>query len=262
VVVGNGLLGASVGSPDPALRVSNLRSAATEVRFTLTVDESASLGPHGFTLSSSLGSAGFTLTVKPAAPLLVANPSPVVLAPNGDSAEILLTLGNADDIDHHVELAVTDPTLAAVSASALDLPAGETEARVVVTSGVLGSTVLDLPSAALDRVRVGIFVTEEGPGERFRVARPAGVLRQVPGVIMGPLLVAPNVGVVRATAPAVSPSGPFVAPPVGVVRAPPPTVTPSGPFVAPSVGVVRATAPTVTPSGPFVAPAVGVLKEP
>ncbi|MDS4060340.1 MAG: RHS repeat domain-containing protein, partial [Candidatus Contendobacter sp.] len=218
VVSGTGLLGATVTTADPGLRVTGLRSAQAEVSFDLAVAETVPLGAHLFTLSSPTGTAGFNLTVKPALPTVAVTPSPVVLPPGG-TQDLRISLSGPDVEDHQLAPTVTDPTVATVPTAALDFPAGQTEASLTVTGGALGNTILDLASATLESVKVGIFVSrDEGPGDRMRLAKSVGVLRERPA--------------------AGQPIGPFVAPDVGVLREPPAAGQPIGPFVAPDVGVL------------------------
>jgi YD repeat-containing protein len=242
-VSGTDLLGATVITTVDGIHITDLQSTATGVTFLLTVDDGVTLGPQPFTISSSTGSVGFNLNVQPALPRIIVTPSPVVLAP-GETANLRVSLSNADQKNYQLALTIGDPSVATLSATALDFPAGQTEATVNVTAVGHGSTFVDLTAAALAPVKSGIYISEnEPPGDRMRIAKSVGVVRQV----------AP---------PAPPPVGPFTAHGVGVFRqTAPPAPPPVGPFTAHGVGVVRESqAATPQPIGPFIAPEVGVLR--
>jgi YD repeat-containing protein len=223
VVTGADLLGATVIAAGDGLHITDLRSTATEITFLLTVDDGVTLGPQPFTLSSSTGSAGFSLDVRPVLPSVIASPATLILSPGGQSVELKVTLSSPDIQDHRLALTITDPAVASISAATLNFPAGQTQASLTVTSGALGNTVLDLASATLKPVKVGIYVTKgEGsgddyPGERLRFSAQVGVTRQ-PQMLTQPI-------------------GPFISPAVGVTRQPQMLTQPIGPFISPAVGV-------------------------
>ena len=198
-VLGSGLAGAALASPDAGLRISDVRAKDQEVDFVLTVAETVPLGPQSFTLSSSTGSSSFRITIKPVLPRIQVKPSLVVLEPGG-AVQLAVTLSSSDLEAHHIDLTISNASVASVSSAALDIPAGQTQAEgtVTVTALALGNAVLDLSSATLAQARAGIWVTTEGPGERLRTTPPVGVVRDGTGTG--------------------APSGPFAARPVGVVR--------------------------------------------
>jgi YD repeat-containing protein len=199
VVSGTDLFGATVTATDPGLHITGLRPSGTTVSFDLLADETVSLGAQPFSLSFSTGTAAFSLTVRPALPQIIVAPSPVVLAP-GETVPLAVSLSNADQEDHRVALTVGDPAVAAISAAALDFPAGQTEATVTVTAVGRGNSFVDLIAAALAPARSGIHVPEDGPpGDRMRIANFVGVIRET-------------------VAPAPQPVGPFLAPNVGVFK--------------------------------------------
>jgi YD repeat-containing protein len=218
------LAGTQIGSPHPALDVSGLRSTASLLSFILTPGESAPLGAQSFSVANAFGSTAFVLTVEPALPALVADPSPVVLLPLGQQ-QVTLRLSSPDQVAHTATLTVANPALAVVSPATIQFAPGQTEATATITAVALGNTALNIGSATLDGRPVGIFVTTPAPaGPATRYAPSVGVLRQAaPNAGTRPLgpVVAPNVGVERAFSPSVGQSRtvtPLIAPNVGVER--------------------------------------------
>jgi YD repeat-containing protein len=262
VVTGTDLLGATVTSADPGLRITGLRSSATEVSFDLLPASTVPIGAQPFTLSSSTGSAGFSLTVKPELPRVIATPATVILSPGGQTMGLSLALSNADVDAHRLALTVTDPAVASISAVTLDFPAGQTHASLTVTSGALGTSVLDLASATLAPAKVGIFVSGGGgAGDQLRLSAQVGITREPQALTQpaGPFASA-AVGVIREPQTLTQPAGPFTSAAVGVTREPQALTQPTGPFASAAVGVIREPQTLVEPAGPFVSPAVGVDK--
>lgn len=263
-ITGAQLTGARIVSPDAALDVSGLTTAAGRVSFTLSAAADAALGLRPFTLLTATGSTSFALSVNPALPQITLSPAVVVLAPAGVQ-EVTLRLSNSDLLAHSITLVAANPVVASVTPAALLLAAGQTEARFSVAAGAIGITRLDLVSATLSGYSLAIHVVAPTAGANTRYAASIGVLRpQTAGAVapIGPLGAA-NVGVLRPQLPGVgAPVGPLVAASVGVLRpAGLGTGMPVGPFAAANVGVLRpAAAGTGMPVGPFAAANVGVLR--
>lgn len=263
VVTGTDLLGATVTAADPGMRITGLRSFATEVSFDLFPDEDVPLGAQLFTLSSSTGSAEFSLTVKPELPRLVATPATVILSPGGSTTEVTLALSSPDVDDHQLTLTMADPAVAALSDATVEFSAGQTQSVLTVTSAERGTSILNLVSATLAPAKVGLFVTDEaGPGDRLRLSSLVGVTREPQALTepAGPFTAA-AVGVMRQPQALAEPAGPFSAAAVGVTREPQALAEPAGPFAAAAVGVNRAPQELTLPAGPFISPAVGVDKD-
>ncbi|MCB1872133.1 MAG: hypothetical protein KDI49_09045 [Gammaproteobacteria bacterium] len=262
IVTGSELLGATITAADPGMRISGLRSSATEVSFDLLPEGDVPLGAQLFTLSSSTGAAQFSLTVAPELPRVVAVPPTLILGPGGQTGALGLSLSHADIDDHRLTLNVGDPAVAGISAVTLEFPAGQTEASLTVTSGALGTTAIDLTSATLPPRKVGVHVTnDEGPGERLRVSSAVGVTREPRALTepAGPFSAA-AVGITREPQLLTEPAGPFTAAAVGITREPQALTQPAGPFSAEAVGITREPQALTEPAGPFGSPAVGVDK--
>lgn len=246
-LTGSRLSGARVATSDPELDISSLTAATTGVSFTLGASAAAALGARVFTVSTSTGNTIFSLMIEPQLPALSFAPSAVTLTA-GQTKEVTITLSNPDSVAHSLSLAITNTAVASVSPASITLSPGQTSAVFSVSAIASGTATLNVGSATLAPMTVGIYVSSAP----FTGASTA---------------YAPLVGVFRPEAPGVgsNPAGPFTAPNVGVFRPEAAGVgsNPAGPFTAPNVGVFRPEAAGSGGSliGPFLAPNVGVQRE-
>ncbi|GEM_PF-3410216 len=267
---GSALLGARVISPSSALAVGNVQPGKNSVSFNLTAEVAAPLGAQNFNLMTNAGSTGFSITVKPLLPAILVSPSPIVLTNNGNAAPYTLSLANVDDVDHIINLAVSDPNTATVDKTSVTIPAGQTNAVINIQGLAIGNTALNLTSPDLTVRSIPVFVPTSyvGPIDGYAVS-----VRVVKQTVSNPIVdqkgpfVAPSVRIVKQVAldPPLNQKGPFVAPTVRVVKqvVTDPAVNQKGPFIAPTVRVVKQVAPdpVVDQRGPFIAPSVQVIKQ-
>lgn len=200
----------------------------------------------------SNGSVGMTIAVGQALPRMSVSPAQLAVPSDGKEHTFSINLTNPDDIDHAVNLAVGDPTMATVTPSMLVIPAGATQVSVTLKGLKLGYSSLSLTSPTLATTSAPVYVTSTldgatvGPlvSPQVRVRRPAEGNALAPGANVGPI-VSPQV---RVTVPATSlvlssgtSVGPMFSSPVRVRRlaegASLPAGTSVGPIVSPQVHV-------------------------
>ncbi len=269
-LAGAALLGARVISPSSTLTVDNVQSGKNSVTFRLTAGVAVPLGAHNFNLITNAGSVGFSLTVKPILPTILISPSPIVLGNDGSAMSFTLSLANMDDVDHTINLAVADPTIATVDKIAVTIPSGQTNASISIAGLAIGNTALNLTSPDLVARSIPVFVPAPyvGPIDGYAVS-----VRVVKQTVSNPIVdqkgpfIAPSVRIVKQVVPdpAVNQKGPFIAPSVRIVKqvVPDPAVNQKGPFVAPTVRIVKQVVPdpAADQRGPFIAPTVQVIKQ-
>ena len=180
VITGTGLTGAHLSTTDPALDISALQTSATRITFDLTVLPTAALGPHLFSLSNAGGSASVQVALNPLLPMLGMSPLPIALASNSLPRNFLVTLSNADNIGHVVSVASADPAIATVSPSSITFLAGQTQAVVSIVPHAMGTTTIDLASAALAATSIHAGVGPVPLGEAVSVTRPLSVYLPAP----------------------------------------------------------------------------------
>jgi len=149
-------------SDSELLRVQNIRATSTEVLFDLTALNDSTLGAHTLTFRTPLGETTAEINVGAQLPGLLVGPSPLALTTNGQLVPISVQLSSADTIDHTINLAVTNPAIADITASSVTILAGETQSTTAVSINAftLGATSLEVTSATLTGTNVSIFVTE------------------------------------------------------------------------------------------------------
>lgn len=263
VIDGSSLQGAQVTVPSGVgLSLSNLQTTPVQVTFTLAASASATVGAQALTVTNPAvanGSAIATITVKHAFPKIVANPSPLVVPPDGNTHAFSLQLTNSDELAHTLNLSVSDPSIASVSPVSVTVPAGESQVMLNMAGLKLGYTVLNVTSPTLAAIAVPVYVTNalnSGASIGPLVSVPVGVDRMVdgntlpPGSVVSPLISRP-VGVERgmdmSSLPAGTTLGPVTARPVGVDRATNTVTLPAGttlgPVLSSPVGVARVLGP-------------------
>ncbi|MCW5631804.1 MAG: RHS repeat protein [Rubrivivax sp.] len=199
VVTGSRFLGGRVLAPEPALEISSVRFDATRLQFTLAARDEAPLGSRTFSVITAGGTAPFAITVQPGLPAIRLTPPILAMAP-ATSQEVVLRLSNEDILPHTLAIVSSDAGVAATSGAAFLLAPGQTEVRFVVTAGAVGTATLNVSSATLASVPLGVHVVGPIPGENLRYSAAIGVARPAPAaaVSVGPLLT-PAVGVTRPT---------------------------------------------------------------
>jgi YD repeat-containing protein len=199
-ITGTGLTGAHVATPDPALDVSNLNVSATQITFTLSALAGAALGAHTLSIRNAGGATSVQLTVNPVLPKLDMSPLPIAVPPTGSGRNFFVTLSSADNVDHVVSLASSNPSRVTVSPANVTFAAGETEKIVTVTGLTAGNAAIDLTSPLLASNSVPVFVTAEFAGITTSFAPPLQVVKeQAPGsasTSFGPFA-SPLVGVAK-----------------------------------------------------------------
>ena len=182
-IIGTGLTGAHVSVADPALDISGLQTSETRVTFNLTVLPNAAVAAHLFSISNAGGSVSVQVAVNPLLPKLGMSPLPIAIALNSAPRNFFVTLSNADNIDHVVSVTSANPAIATVSPSSITFLAGQTEAMVGIAPQAMGTTVIDLTSAALAAVPIHVGVGPTPVGDAMSVTRPLSV--HLPALIPG-----------------------------------------------------------------------------
>lgn len=199
-ITGTGLTGAHVGTPDPALDISGLQVSPTQISFTLTALAAAALGAHTISIGNAGGATSLQLTVNPVLPKLNMSPLPIAVPPTGAGRNFFVTLSSADNIDHVVSLASSNPSRVTVSPASVTFAAGETEKLVTVAGLTAGNAAIDLTSPLLAPNSVPVFVTAEFTGITTSFAPALQVIKQeAPGSVsttFGPF-VSPLVGIAK-----------------------------------------------------------------
>jgi len=199
-ITGTGLTGAHVATPDSALDISGLQVTATQISFTLTAGAAAALGAHAISIGNAGGATSVQLAVNPVLPKLNMSPLPIAVPPTGSGRSFFATLSSADNIDHVVSLASSDPSRVTVSPASVTFTAGETEKLVTVTGLTAGNAAINLTSPLLASNSVPVFVTAEFTGITTSFALPLQVIKQeAPGSVsttFGPFA-SPLVGVAK-----------------------------------------------------------------
>lgn len=178
-ITGSGLTGVVLGTNDPELDVSNLARTATQLTFTLAASLAALLGPRPLTLRNAAGSATATITVDPALPQVLVDPTPLAIAPDNIPRQFTIRLSNPDNIAHTIALSASNKNVI-VSPASVTIAAGQTEAQANITGVSAGQSTLTLASASLGTTLVPVFVTGEFSGISTSFSRLLGVVLPSP----------------------------------------------------------------------------------
>lgn len=193
VVVGTNLLWTSVTAADPALDITDVRSAAGQIDFVLGVGTAAALGPGTLTIRSAAGSASAAITIAPVLPRLTVEPTPLAIPPDNTSRQFTLRLSSPDTIDHTVGLSASNANIA-VSPSSVTFPSGQTSATAGIKGVTEGQSSVMLNSATLGNSAVPVYVTGDFAGLNTSFAPPLGVVLTPtdvgapPPVALGPVV--------------------------------------------------------------------------
>jgi YD repeat-containing protein len=174
-ITGSGLINAEVTVIDPGLDIAGVQSTATQISFTLAAALTASLGLQQINIRNAAGTATASITVNPVPPKLSLAPQPVALPPS-TTRNFLVTLSNADTVDHPVSIASANTAIATVSPASVTVSAGQIQATVSVTGLVAGTTSISLSSPGLASTSVPVFVSVEAVGLNTNFAPPLGVV--------------------------------------------------------------------------------------
>jgi YD repeat-containing protein len=177
---GSGLAYSSVNSPSTAFTLNGVSAQPTTVSFNLAVADDTPLGAHTFTVGNSAGSASFVLTVNPKLPALSVAPLPLAVAPDNVPRSFSITLGNADTVEHTLNLATSNPAVATISPASLVIGPGQTSVLASITGVAGGSTTLSLTSPTLKTVLAPVFVTADFAGINTSNAPLVGVVLETP----------------------------------------------------------------------------------
>lgn len=230
-ITGENLLGASVGTDNAGIQVTDSRSTDTIIEATFVIAETARQGSTVVTVDNSLGAGTVSFTVWPPLPKLTLSPRVLALTP-GTQAPVAVNLSNADVTATTVSLAVANSGVATVASSSVTIPAGQVSASAMVSAGMQGTTVLTAQSD-VRTAGTSIYVTQVFRGTTTTKAAAVSVeVKQAPPLqtAVAPLV---SVGVaaeqppITAVAPLVSVGVEQAAPPQGVF-APPVAVEVSG----------------------------------
>lgn len=116
----------------------------SELKFTLFADDTAITGNVPVTFTTRLGSDVENLAVAERTPVVSTNPNPIILSPNSQTVDVLLTFDQPFAADQVFDVAITDETIASISNQQVTLLTGETEVSTTVTGLVAGSTTLEI----------------------------------------------------------------------------------------------------------------------
>lgn len=138
---------------------------------------------------------GVALTVRPITQSVSVSPLPVAIPPDNVARKITLKLAAVDSIDQVFTVNVSDATVAAVGASSVTIPAGQTSAQLPVTGKKEGTASITLTSPTLGTVIVPVYVTIEYAGINVSYAPLVGVVKissvpvtptQIPALVASP----------------------------------------------------------------------------
>lgn len=224
VATGSNLARASVATAVPGLTISNVSPASTQVRFFVTADETAVIGPAPLTFSTRFGSDVEEILVTERVPIVSTEPSPILLLPDGQAIDVFMVFDRPFETNQTYQLAMRDPAIATVSQATVTLPAGEITATVQVSGLSVGNTDLDITQPA-NFLAIAIPVIVVDPfqlpaGDLFIGSRPLGVVRNADEAPSGLLTaLSPPLGVVTNLPDLPTGAGPSIAlsPPLGVV---------------------------------------------
>jgi hypothetical protein len=116
----------------------------TEIKFTLFADNTAQIGLMPITFTTRLGTDIENIVVAERTPIVSTDPNPIILLPNGQGIDVLLAFDQPFATDQIFDVAITDESIASISAQTITLLAGETEVSTTVTGIVVGSTTLEV----------------------------------------------------------------------------------------------------------------------
>jgi YD repeat-containing protein len=236
-VTGSNLHGVQV-TADPGLQISNLRTASTEVSFTLTVSLTAELGTRQLVFSTVTGAATANFQIRPELTVTTI-PAPMVLPPDNIERPVTLRFSDTNPFDVTFSVSVANPIVARATPLAIVVPAGQIEAFVNIAGLQNGRTALRLASPELGSVvQAEILVSSQLDQATAVFAGPIGVVLNKPQTI-GQIPTTVVVGVVKGDV--TQPSQPHLVGPVpsqivGVVVDKPATI---GQIPAPLVGVEK-----------------------
>ncbi len=177
---GTGLHRVSIDTDSANLIVSDASSDGLQVSFTLDISDQTKAGEHTLTFSTPLGLSKQTITVFPALPEITLNPAPIVLEAQGLAIELDIQLSQKDIIAHTFNLTVDNPGVAALQASSITIPVGQTrpETAIQITGLQKGVSTLTISSQSFDDFSTRIFVTENyspAIGGHTAYAKPLGI---------------------------------------------------------------------------------------
>jgi len=175
---GSGLAYSSVNSPSTAFTLNGVSAQPTTVSFNRSVADDTPLG--ALTVGNSAGSASFVLTVNPKLPALSVAPLPLAVAPDNVPRSFSITLGNADTVEHTLNLATSNPAVATISPASLVIGPGQPSVLASITGVAGGSTTLSLTSPTLQTVLAPVFVTADFAGINTSIAPLVGVVLETP----------------------------------------------------------------------------------
>jgi hypothetical protein len=177
VATGTDLLEAQVTTNDPGLIVSNVSTTRTQVMFSLTATNSASVGAASITFTTFLGSDSEVINVGERLPEISTIPNPIVILPDGQSNQIQLIFEQAKTTDQTYNIAISNSAIASVAESSVTLLAGETNAVVNLTGLTLGNAALEIsvPSQLIN-VRLPVYVADAFSGDGQVNASAVGVI--------------------------------------------------------------------------------------
>lgn len=199
-LTGTNLQNVSLQAQSRELTISGVTRSATSLAFDLAASMQATLGAAALRVSSAAGSASINITVRPPLPTIEVSPLPIAVPPDGRSANLTLTLSNADDQPHTIDLSIAAPSIASVQPRSITLPAGSTTAPLSVSGSQGGNTELLLQSSSLGNLALPVFVLAAFEGITSARAPLVGVVRastpEAPTAVG--LIPAAAVGIVRA----------------------------------------------------------------
>jgi YD repeat-containing protein len=177
---GAGLTGVRLTTSDPALQVMDVQASATQVDFTLSALDTATLGPQPITFANAAGSTTTAVIVNPVLPKVSVAPAPLAIPPDNIGRTFAVRLSNVDNIAHSFTLTSANTVIATVTPSAITIPAGQTEASASITGKQAGTTSIVLASATLGSTAFPVFVTAEFRGINTSLAPVVGLVVEQP----------------------------------------------------------------------------------
>ncbi len=144
---GENLLGAEVLTDVQGLTISNISPSSDQVTFTLVASAQATLGDAPLRFVTGLGEAEQSLIVAPAPPVLVTNPSPIVIEGQSLEATVTLTFAEPRPEQETYTVEMLDATVATTPTTSFTVEAGQREATLVLTGIASGVTRLNIELA-------------------------------------------------------------------------------------------------------------------
>lgn len=144
---GENLLGVDVLTDVQGLTISNVSPSNNQVTFTLAASAQATLGNAPLRFVTGLGEAEQSLIVAPVPPVLISNPSPIVI--EGDSLETAVTLIFAEprSAQETYTVELLDTSIATTPTTSFTIDAGQRQTTLVLTGIADGVTRLNVELA-------------------------------------------------------------------------------------------------------------------